>query len=318
MPRALRFLPVLLAAPLAGAAPGGAESPAPEPRFEAVVLGIAQDGGLPHLGCDKECCARARAEGRRLFPASLGIRDLASGRLLLVDATPAIEPQVALFHETIGVQGLGRHPFDAVLLTHAHIGHYLGLAQLGREVMAADSIAVHVSPRFAAFLRGNGPWSQLVDLGQIVPVEFTPGEAFAPWPGLTVIPIPVPHRDEFSDTMAFKIIGPAGTVLFVPDTDGWDRNPGLLDTLLDGVTVAYLDATFYDGSELPGRNLAEIPHPLMTRTMELLADRAREHPGSIRFIHLNHTNPALRDPEIVALIEARGFRIAEQGETVRF
>ncbi len=288
------------------------------PRFEAIVLGIAQDGGVPHLGCERDCCREARRRGKPLHPACLGVRDLETGALLLVEATPAVEAQVARFHDLAAVSGRGRKPVDAVLLTHAHIGHYIGLAQFGREVAATPGTPVHASQRMAAFLSGNGPWSQLVELGQIDLVPFEPGAVFEPIPGLRVTAVPVPHRDEFSDTMAFRIEGPAGTVLFVPDVDSWDRHPGLLDSLVSGVDVAWLDATFYDGRELPGRNLAEIPHPLMTDTMSRLAAAAARAPGRFRFIHLNHTNPALRDGTIRRDIERRGFRVAVEGERVRF
>ena len=74
--------------------------------------------------------------------------------------------------------------------------------------------------------------------------------------------------------------------------------------------------TFFDGSELPDRDLAEIRHPLMTRTMALLGDRARARPGTIRFLHCNHTNPVLHDPAVRARVEAAGFALAQQGERV--
>ena len=75
-----------------------------------------------------------------------------------------------------------------------------------------------------------------------------------------------------------------------------------------------VDATFYDGSELPGRDLSKIPHPRMVETMRLLGDEARARPGRVRFLHLNHTNPALHDAQLRKEIEGRGFRIAEEGE----
>jgi pyrroloquinoline quinone biosynthesis protein B len=203
-----------------------------------------------------------------------------------------------------------------VLTTHAHLGHYLGLAWFGREVAGSHEVPVHCSPRFATFLREHGPWRQLVELRQLDVREFTIGAPFTPWPGLTVTATAVPHRDEFSDTVAFTLRGPSRTVVFVPDVDAWERAPGLLDRLLDGSDVAYLDGTFFDGSELPERDLAEIRHPLMTRTMALLADRARARPGTLRFLHCNHTNPVLHDPALRARVEAAGFRIAEQGERV--
>lgn len=283
---------------------------------ELFVLGIAQDGGLPHFGCERPCCASARATGRTLFPASLGVVDHRCGKLLLVEATPRVEEQVALLHELAGVSGRGRRPVDAVLVTHAHVGHYLGLAFFGREVASTSQLPVFCSPRFAQFLGGHGPWRQLVELQQIELHDFVVGESFAPWPGLTVQALAVPHRDEYSDTMAYLLQGPNRRVLFVPDVDAWEREPALLRRLLDGVDVAYVDGTFYDGSELPERNLAEIRHPLMVRTMELLADVAAARPGAIRFLHCNHTNPVLHDPALVPQLTARGFALAEQGERI--
>jgi hypothetical protein len=54
----------------------------------------------------------------------------------------------------------------------------------------------------------------------------------------------------------------------------------------------------------------------MTDTMDRLEEEARARPGRFRFIHLNHTNPALRDTVLRREIEERGFRIAEEGERV--
>ena len=324
----LRRWAIAMALAGAGAACGSVTSSAtpaasaesPGSAVELFVLGIAQDGGLPHFGCEKACCVDARRTGRVLFPAALGVVDRRPGagaeKLLLVEATPRIEEQVALLHDLAGVHGRGRQPVDAVLTTHAHLGHYLGLAWFGREVASSQHVPVHCTPRFAAFLRQHGPWKQLVELQQLEVREFVIGSAFEPWPGLTVTATSVPHRDEFSDTVAFTIRGPARAVLFVPDIDAWERAPGLLEQLLDGVDVAYLDGTFFDGSELPERNLAEIRHPLMTRTMELLAARVRSKPGTLRFLHMNHTNPALHAPAVRARIEAAGFGLAAQGERV--
>jgi pyrroloquinoline quinone biosynthesis protein B len=310
MANAWPWLVVIL---LAGCAAGGAHAP---PAVELFVLGTAQDGGLPHFGCEQQCCTEARRSGRVLFPAALGVVDrrFDAPKLLLIEATPRIEEQVAMLHDLADVRGRARQPVDAVLTTHAHLGHYLGLAWFGREVAGSREVPVHCSSRFAAFLREHAPWKQLVALEQIDVREFTIGEPFSPWPGLSVTALQVPHRDEFSDTMAFVLRGPHRAVLFVPDVDAWEKQPGLLERLLDGVDIAYLDGTFFDGRELPDRDLREIPHPLMTRTMELLATRAAARPGTLRFLHLNHSNPALHDPAVRAQIQTAGFTIAEQGE----
>ena len=292
------------------------KTPRKAERYEVIVLGIAQDGGLPHVGCQRECCRQARLTGRELYPTSLAIHDRQTGTRVLIDATPRIEAQLALLDRLVGPPAAGRPPVDGVLLTHAHIGHYLGLAHFGREVASTTHLPVYASDRLNEFLRTNGPWSQLVQLEQITPRSFTPGESFSPLPGIQVRAIAVPHRQEYSDTVAFRIRGPHRTVLFVPDIDSWERQPGLLEQLVEDIDVAYLDATWYDGRELPGRDMSEIPHPTMVHTMELLAEQAASNPGRFRFIHLNHTNPALLDQALQEQIEARGFRIAQREERV--
>jgi pyrroloquinoline quinone biosynthesis protein B len=294
-----------------GVKPAGGES-----RYQLWVLGRAQDGGLPHVGCEQVCCETARQTGRVETPACLGIHDAKTDRLLLIEATPAIESQLSFLHELSGSTRPSRVPVDGILLTHAHIGHYTGLMQLGREVASTKKMPVWVTPRMAEFLRHNGPWSQLVQLEQIKLLEVSPGSSFSPLEGLEIEAITVPHRDEFSDTVAFRIHGPHRTVLFVPDVDRWSGHDGLLESLLEGVDIAYIDATFYDGRELPGRDLSEIPHPPMVDTMRRLADQAKQHPGSFRFIHLNHTNPAMRDTALQRSIKDAGFAVAVPGERV--
>ncbi len=285
-----------------------------ESRYDVWLLGRSQDGGLPHVGCMQACCAEARKTGRREYPCALGVHDRVSGALALIEATPAVEPQLAMLHALAGVSGCVRRPVEAVLITHAHIGHYAGLVQFGEEVAATDHLPLFVTPRMADFLRANQPWAQLVTYGQVDVHEVDPGKSCEPIPGLEVDFIAVPHRDEHSDTVAFKLRGPERTLLWAPDVDQWGRHDGLLADLLDDVDVAYVDATFYDGRELSGRDLDGIPHPLIVETMDAWADQAAARPGVIRFIHMNHTNPALHDSAIVEKIERAGFCVASMGE----
>mgnify|MGYP007048345622 CR=1 FL=1 len=78
----------------------------------------------------------------------------------------------------------GRPYFEA--LSPKIVLHYLGLALFGREVVGAKDLPVWCSPRVADYLRGNGPWKQLVELGQIDVRAFQVGVPFAAWPGVTV------------------------------------------------------------------------------------------------------------------------------------
>ncbi len=302
-----------------------AATPADGPRI--VVLGIAQDGGMPQIGCDCTHCAAARRDPSRVrHVASLAIHVPRTDHVYLVDATPDLPAQIemihAFHHRPVGPLAgkTDRAPVDGVLLTHAHIGHYLGLAQFGFESLSTKDIPVWASPRMAAYLRTNGPWSQLVRLDNIALREFQPGQAFELEPGITVKPIQVPHRDEYSDTLAFLIRGPKKTLLYVPDTDTWTTwSKPLADVLRDErVDVALLDGTFYSADELPDRDVTKIKHPLITATMDLLQPLVKAGKVRVFFTHLNHSNPAL-EPGGAAekAIVARGFGVAEEGAAFR-
>jgi pyrroloquinoline quinone biosynthesis protein B len=309
----LLLLPLLLLPLARSAAP---DSTAPR----VVVLGTVQDGGMPQTGCDCTRCAAARknpSRARRV--SSLAIDVPKTGHVYLVDATPDLPTQIEEIHGfRAHPEGkVDRAPVDGVLLTHAHIGHYLGLAHFGFESLNTKDIPVWVSPRMAGYLRANGPWSQLVRLGNVALREIQPGKPFPLEEGVTVEAFPVPHRDEYSDTLAFLIRGPEKTLLFVPDTDSWAAWPKpLLDVLAEEkVDIALLDATFYSPDELPDRDVTKIKHPLITQSMDLLEPLVKAGKLRVFFTHLNHSNPAL-DPDGPArrAIEARGFRVLEEGD----
>lgn len=276
----------------------------------AVVLGVAQDGGLPHIGCRQAACVAARRDPRRRARvASLGLIDGRAGQRFLVDATPDLASQIESLNAGRVPIERGR-PVDGILLTHAHIGHYAGLMYLGREALGARGVPVFATPRLAAFLRDNGPWSQLVQLGNIELREIAPGVEFALSPGLHVTALRVPHRDEFSDTVGFRVRGPSRRLLYVPDIDKWERWERRIEDEVAAVDWALLDGTFARADELPGRSLAEVPHPLVSESV------ARLHALATRvlFIHLNHTNALLWDRAARRRLERRGFRVAHDGQ----
>ena len=280
---------------------------APAPGPEAVVLGIAQDGGVPHTGCHQPLCKEARRDpARRVRVASLGLLDPAAGKRFLVDATPDFGDQM---------EALGGLP-DGILLTHAHVGHYFGLAQLGREVLGARRVPVYCTPSMARFLRENKPWSRLVALENISLHEVAPGEEIVLTENLRATPLRVPHRDEDSDTVAWLVRGPSRTLLWLPDIDKWEKWDRRLDQLLaDPALTAFVDGTFFSADEIPGRSIAEIPHPLVPETETILA-AVPSSKGRVFFTHLNHTNRLLWDDGARAALEARGFGVAREGQRV--
>ncbi len=265
--------------------------------WETVVLGIAQDGGVPHPGCScARCDAAASGRSPRRHVACLGLTD--GTRHVLFDATPDLPAQLRM---------LGTARPDALFLTHAHMGHVTGLVYLGREALGVRGVPLHGTPSMHAFLAANAPFRDLLTQGR---VEARPADGVEFPGGVTVSAFLVPHRAEHTDTVGYRIEGPNRTVLFLPDIDSWDAWDCDVREVVTGVDVAYLDATFYSAAELPNRDPSEIPHPPVVDTMERLADVA----DRVRFIHLNHTNPLLDDPSPAT---ERGFHVAVEGERVR-
>lgn len=292
-----------------------AEAPPATPYV--LVLGTAQDGGLPQIACTCANCRAARADpARRRLVTSLLLVDPRSGKRWLFDATPDLPQQVERARSCFHPQG-GRRPalFDGIFLTHAHLGHIAGLLELGREAYASAATTTYASAALSAFLRANGPWSQLLDEHHLELRELVPGEPVALAADLRVTPLLVPHRHEFSDTLAFLIQGPRRALLYLPDIDKWERWETPIESVLARVDVALLDGTFFDADALPGRDLAEIPHPFVIESLARFAPLDALARAKIRFTHLNHSNP-LANPASApaARVRAAGMAIASEGE----
>ena len=225
-----------------------------------VVLGIAQDGGYPHMGCMKPCCARAwQNDSLKRQVVCLALVDPHSKKWWLFEATPDIKEELHYF-QTL-TQGLYGYLPDGIFITHAHIGHYTGLMELGKEVMSTKNIPVYVLPRMKTFLETNGPWSQLVSQNNIALHPLQPDSPVALAPGISVTAFLVPHRDEYSETAGFKITTSDKKYLFIPDINKWALWKKSITDEVHSVDVALLDGTFFDSTELPGRNMREVPHP---------------------------------------------------------
>lgn len=280
-----------------------------------MVLGVAQDAGYPQINCRKACCVPAwNSPVRRRMVSCLGLVDPATGQRWLFDATPNLKQQLHLLEQQAGWR---EGPVvDGIFLTHAHIGHYTGLMDLGREAMGASAVPVFAMPRMRTFLRTNGPWNQLVKLNNIDLRPMAADSAIVLNGRISVTPLLVPHRDEYSETVGFLIDGPEKKALFIPDIDKWHKWEQDLPRLVSQVDYAFLDGTFYADGELPGRDMSEIPHPFIAESMALLEPLPPAERAKVIFIHFNHTNPVL-DPEGEALkaVEAAGYRIARQGTT---
>ena len=282
------------------------------------VLGVAQDGGYPQAGCLKKCCIgpKNKPELRR-WVSSIAIVDNAKNRCWIFDATPDFREQLQMINDVTASE----NPVNiaGIFLTHAHVGHYTGLAHLGLEVMGANKIPVYAMPRMMNFLTDNGPWSQLVTKKNIIVEPLQDGVIININDQIKITPFLVPHRDEYSETVGFDISGPNKSVLFIPDIDKWELWQKDIVVEIERNDYLFLDATFFDGTELPGRNMSQIPHPFVVESMQLFANLSIKEKQKIHFIHFNHTNP-LYQPGSNArkVLNNAGFQVAEQGKIINF
>ncbi len=278
-----------------------------------IVLGIAQDGSHPQAGCNRACCKRAWDHpSERHAVSSLALVDPRSRKRWLFDATPDLPAQLHALPE-----GTTKPIIAGVFLTHGHIGHYAGLMHLGREVMGTSGIDVYAMPRMQTFLETNGPWSQLVKLRNINIVPMVDHQEVSLSDAIKVTPMLVPHRDEYTETVGFSIHGPYKRVLYIPDIDKWEKWTLPIESAIADHDVVFIDGTFFSDGELNGRTMAEVPHPFIAESMARFSKLSAADRIKVRFIHLNHTNPAL-DPKSAAAasVIAQGFTIAVQGDVV--
>ena len=301
-------------------------APSPKPQSKpdqpyVLILGTAQDGGLPQIACDGPQCRAARVDpALRRLVSSILLVDPRDGRRFLFDATPDIAEQVELArgHGGPAPEESGRPAlFDGIFLTHGHMGHYTGLMHLGQEAYGTRNTKIYCSKRMADYLTTNGPWSLMVELGQITPIVLRPDEPLELGGGLRVTPVVVPHRDEFTDTFAFVIEGQERSVLFLPDIDKWRRWERPIEELLERVDVALLDGSFFADGEIPGRDMDEIAHPFIVESIERFSSLPPDERAKVWFTHLNHTNPAVLPGSAASRFVAdAGMRVANDGEQI--
>lgn len=282
---------------------------------ELVVLGIAQDAGFPQAGCEKvNCQLYWNGEVDKRNATSLGLIDHQTGEYWLFEATPDFKEQL---HEITQRANSSNNP-SGVFLTHAHIGHYTGLMHLGHEVIGASGVPVYAMTRMKNYLETNGPWSQLVDLKNISINPLSADSAVHLNSSISVTPFLVPHRDEFSETVGYKIQTNSTSVLFIPDINKWNIWDRSIIEEISKVDYAFLDGTFYDQNELPGRDIREIPHPFIEESLDLFKDLPDIEKAKIHFIHFNHTNPLILDSPEKKEVEALGFNVAAEGMRIIF
>lgn len=279
-----------------------------------LVLGIAQDAGIPQIGCESDFCRRAmRDRALRQMVTSLAIIDPRTGGRWLIDATPDLPEQFDILKNASADRSTR---LDGVFLTHAHIGHYSGLMYFGRESMNSSGIRVYAMPRMKRMLERNAPWSQLVGLGNIAIDPIEDGVAVKLNEELEIRPFLVPHRDEFSETVGYRISSGQRTVVFIPDIDKWQKWKTPLAEIVLTADHLLIDGTFFRDGEI-SRPMSEVPHPFVAETIELLKALPARERQKVAFIHFNHSNPLIQgDKRARAEVNRSGFGVAFTGQRI--
>ena len=276
-----------------------------------VLLGTLQDAGSPQMGCNKSCCKdlfNNPDSSRKVI--SLGLVDAQNNKTYLFEATPDMGTQMKIL--TNYKKQKDTELVDGIFITHAHIGHYTGLMFLGKETMNTKNIPVYLMPKMKGFLSNNGPWDKLVTNKNVILYELENEKPVSLSESIAVSPILVPHRDEYSETVGYRIKGPNKSALFIPDIDKWEKWDKDIIEEIKKVDYAFLDATFYSGTELNNRDMSEIPHPFILESLEKFKDLSPEEKSKIIFIHFNHTNPVLNpSSEESQSIIKQGFKIGK-------
>ncbi len=268
-----------------------------------VVLGSGQDGGSPQLGHTSGVGPDRTASCVAAISPS--------GSVVLLDASPDMRQQVLSLMMSAVYPADRATPFDAIALTHGHMGHYVGLVHLGKESGDARGIPLLATGKMHTFLRRNEPWRTLYERGNVVPDTFGLG-AIRVDDRMTIDAITVPHRAEFTDTVALSVrLDDEPRFLYLPDIDSWSDWRQAEETI-SAHPMCLLDATFSSADELRDRSVAEIKHPLVTDTIKRFG--ALNDSTRIVLGHINHSNP-LADPESPIAQDAAdsGFVIARDG-----
>ena len=281
-----------------------------------MILGSAQDGGYPHIGCRKKCCEPAWSNPfKKRFVASLAIIDKASDDCWIIDASPDIKYQINMISDFLGINKAPK--IKGIFLTHAHTGHYSGLLELGKESLNASNIPIYVMPEMSDFIQLNKAFNFLIESENIFLKVIQEDHPIKLKNDSLISPFLVPHRNEMSETVGYKIQSNKKSVIYLPDIDSWEDWDNDIITLVKNNNHLFIDGTFYSKNEIQDRNILNIPHPPIAETVQKLLTLDVKEKNKIFFTHLNHSNVIIHEnrSETIDLIN-EGYGVAFDGQTI--
>jgi phosphoribosyl 1,2-cyclic phosphate phosphodiesterase len=192
--------------------------------MELIFLGTGGAWGLPEVNCDCQVCIKMRQEGQKRDRTSFV---LTGESTLLVDCGPDVRAQL-LRH------GIDR--IDAVLITHEHSDHYIGLDELfaykrNCQKGAFEPIEVCLTEEGYEVVRQR--FEYLEDMGVIRPVIVVPGQWF-PKKEFKVCPFKTYHGEFARGSVGYLIQchSGSGEVIRIAYTSDFSEIPDIPQDLL--------------------------------------------------------------------------------------
>lgn len=255
------------------------------PNLRLTVLGSGTSMGVPSLGC---ACAVCRSNDPRDWRTRPSLLLNYAGRNVVIDTTPDLRFQA--LREKI-------ERLDAVLFTHGHADHILGLDDIRPYNLKQQSaVPIYASPETEAILRrmfsyifDEGP-SESSHPSVVVRPIAGPFDLF----GLRIIPVPAAHGG--MRVFGFRF----GRAAYLTD---FSTVPDQSKRLLQGLDDLILDALRYT------------PHPTHSNVEQSLALVRELAPRRAWFTHichdLGHAETNARLPENVRLAyDGLSFEVA--------
>ena len=226
------------------------------------VLGSGTSMGVPTIGCTCAVCHSSDPHDRRTRPSVLVEYN---GHAILIDTTPDFRAQA--IRENIC-------HLDAVLYTHTHADHILGIDDLRplSFLHKPNRLPLYAHPEAAEFIRNMFRYIFVADykFGGLPLVEMKPLEGPLDLFGATFTPITLIHGD--AEIYGFRF----GSAAYLTDHS---KIPEKSLTQLEKLDVLFLDALRYK------------PHPTHSTVENSLKVVEQLKPRRAFFTHICHDLP---------------------------
>lgn len=229
------------------------------PEIEITVLGSGTSVGVPTIACPCEVCASTDPRDNRLRPSVLVSYE---GRNVLIDTTPDFRTQAL----RAGIKRL-----DAVLYTHAHADHLMGLDDIRPfNFRQSGHIPIYAAPETMEAIKRCFPYIfdgqvRNTNIPQLTPhvLDGGPIDLF----GVTFTPVPVRHGRQMIFGFRFGAAAYLTDHSEVPDSSA---------EMLQRLDVLFLDA------------LRHKPHPTHSTVELSVQTAARLAARRTWFTHICH------------------------------